>query len=126
PPGYYVEWSGEYEQQLHAERRLQVLIPGVILIILVVLYWIYHSLGEALHILLAVPFALTGGVFLLVLLYSNLLVAGWVGFIGLCGAAIQTGVGVVGHRGEGVRRKSAGTGALTKACVREGAIDGAL
>jgi len=126
PPGYYLEWSGEYEHQLHAEQRLQVLIPVVILIILVILYWIYHSIGEALHILLAVPFALTGGVFLLRLLNYNLSVAVWVGFIALFGTAIQTGVVMVVYLREAVGRKIAETGALTKATLREAVIEGAL
>src|SRR5262249_56151681 len=65
PAGYYVEWSGQYENQMRAKERLQIVIPVVLVIIFVLLYMTYHSSKEALHVLLAVPFVLTGGLFLL-------------------------------------------------------------
>lgn len=71
PSGYYVEWSGQYENQLSARRRLMLVIPAVFLIMSVLLYKIYDSLKEALHVMLAVPFALTGGIFLLKVLGYN-------------------------------------------------------
>jgi Cu(I)/Ag(I) efflux system membrane protein CusA/SilA len=83
PAGYYIEWSGQYENQIRAKERLQIVIPIVVLIIFVLLYLTYNSAKEALHVLLAVPFALTGGVFLLKFLGYNFSVAVWVGFIAL-------------------------------------------
>src|SRR5262249_50827462 len=68
PAGYYIEWSGQYENQIRAKQRLQIVIPLVVVIIFVLLYMTYHSAKEALHVLMAVPFALTGGIFLLKLL----------------------------------------------------------
>ena len=68
PQGYYIEWSGQYENQISAKKRLEIVIPVVLLIIFVLLYRTYNSFKEASHVLLAVPFALTGGVFLLKLL----------------------------------------------------------
>jgi Cu(I)/Ag(I) efflux system membrane protein CusA/SilA len=65
PSGYYVDWSGRWENQERARRRLLVVIPIVLLVIFVLLYFTYHSAVEAAHVLLAVPFALTGGVYLL-------------------------------------------------------------
>jgi len=65
PAGYYVAWSGRWENQEHARRRLQLVLPIVLLVIFVLLYLTYHSVAEAAHVLLAVPFALTGGVYLL-------------------------------------------------------------
>src|SRR5262245_26590844 len=65
PAGYYIEWSGQYENQVRAKQRLQIVIPIVLVIIFVLLYITYHSAKEAAHVLLAVPFALTGGIFLL-------------------------------------------------------------
>ena len=126
PPGYYIEWSGQYENQIRAKKRLQVVIPIVLVIIFVLLYLTYNSIREALHVLLAVPFALTGGVFLLKYLGYNFSVAVWVGFIALFGTAVQTGVVMVIYLEEAVRRKIAETGPLTKATLREAVIDGAL
>jgi Cu(I)/Ag(I) efflux system membrane protein CusA/SilA len=126
PPGYYIEWSGQYENQISAKKRLQIVIPVVLVIIFVLLYITYNSVREALHVLLAVPFALTGGVFLLKFLGYNFSVAVWVGFIALFGTAVQTGVVMVIYLEEAVRRKIAQTGALTKETLREAVIEGAL
>ncbi len=126
PAGYYLEWSGQYENQIRAKERLQIVIPLVLLIIFVLLYVTYGSVKEALHVLLAVPFALTGGVFLLKFLGYNFSVAVWVGFIALFGTAVQTGVVMVIYLEEAVRRKIAETGPLTKITLREAVIEGAL
>ena len=95
-------------------RRLQIVIPVVLVIIFVMLYMTYHSVKEALHVLLAVPFALTGGVFLLKYMGFNFSVAVWVGFIALFGTAVQTGVVMVIYLEEAVRRKIEATGTLTR------------
>ncbi|HEV8054586.1 MAG TPA: efflux RND transporter permease subunit, partial [Candidatus Limnocylindrales bacterium] len=92
PAGYYITWSGQYENQERARKRLLIVVPVVIVIIFGMLYLTYHSALEAAHILLAVPFALTGGVYLVWLLDYNFSVAVWVGFIALFGAAVQTGM----------------------------------
>ncbi|HEV8523202.1 MAG TPA: CusA/CzcA family heavy metal efflux RND transporter [Terriglobales bacterium] len=126
PPGYYVEWSGQYENQIRAKRRLQIVIPVVFLIILVLLYMTYHSWKETLHVVLAVPFALTGGVFLLKALGYNFSVAVWVGFIALFGTAVQTGVVMVIYLEEAVARKIASVGKLTREGLHEAVMEGAL
>jgi len=127
PAGYYVGWSGRWENQEHARQRLQVVLPIVLVIIFVLLYFTYHSIVEAAHVLLAVPFALTGGVYLLWLLGYNFSVAVWVGFIALFGTAVQTGVVMVIYLEEAVaRRREAAGGALTRSGLREAVIDGAL
>jgi Cu(I)/Ag(I) efflux system membrane protein CusA/SilA len=126
PTGYYIEWSGQYENQIRAKQRLQIVIPVVLVIIFVMLYMTYHSAKEALHVLLAVPFALTGGVFLLKYMGFNFSVAVWVGFIALFGTAVQTGVVMVIYLEEAVRRKIAETGPLTRETLREAVIEGAL
>ena len=79
PPGYYIEWSGQYENQIRAKKRLELVIPAVFLIVFLLLYKTYNSFKEASHVILAVPFALSGGVFLLKLLGYNFSVAVWVG-----------------------------------------------
>jgi Cu(I)/Ag(I) efflux system membrane protein CusA/SilA len=126
PAGYYVEWSGQYENQIRAKERLQVVIPLVLLIIFVLLYMTYHSAREAMHVLLAVPFAMTGGIFLLKILGYNFSVAVWVGFIALFGTAVQTGVVMVIYLEEAVRRKTASAGVLTVEGLREAVMEGAL
>ncbi|HSA92895.1 MAG TPA: CusA/CzcA family heavy metal efflux RND transporter [Terriglobales bacterium] len=126
PAGYFVEWSGQYENQLRARRRLQLVIPGVLLLISVLLYMIYRSWKEALHVMLAVPFALSGGVFLVKLLGYNFSVAVWVGFIALFGTAVQTGVVMVIYLEEAVKRRIAAQGTLTREALHESVMEGAL
>jgi Cu(I)/Ag(I) efflux system membrane protein CusA/SilA len=127
PRGYYIEWSGQYENQIRAKQRLQVVIPVVLVIIFVLLYMTYRSAKEALHVLLAVPFALTGGIFLLKFLGYNFSVAVWVGFIALFGTAVQTGVVMVIYLEEAVRRKMGADGStLTVQGLHDAVMEGAL
>ena len=90
PKGYYLEWSGQYENQIRANNRLMMIIPIVLLIILLVVYFTYHSIKEAILTLITVPFALIGGVFIIYFYGINLSVAVAVGFIALFGMAIET------------------------------------
>ena len=83
PPGYYIAWSGQWENEARARARLQLVVPIVLAIIFVLLYVTYGSALDAAHVLLAVPFALTGGVYLLWALDYHFSVAVWVGFIAL-------------------------------------------
>jgi len=127
PPGYYVGWSGRWENQERARARLQIVLPMVLLVIFVLLYFTYHSVLEAAHVLMAVPFALTGGVYLLWLLGYNFSVAVWVGFIALFGTAVQTGVVMVIYLEEAVERKRRELGGtLTRAALRDAVMEGAL
>jgi Cu(I)/Ag(I) efflux system membrane protein CusA/SilA len=127
PAGYYVGWSGRWENQEHARQRLQIVLPIVLVVIFVLLYFTYHSVAEAAHVLLAVPFALTGGVYLLWLLGYNFSVAVWVGFIALFGTAVQTAVVMVIYLEEAVARKrDVMGGTLTRTALRDAVIDGAL
>ena len=103
------------------------MIPIVVVIIFILLYFTYGSAVEAAHVLLAVPFALTGGVYLLWLLGYNFSVAVWVGFIALFGTAVQTGVVMVIYLEEAVERKRRELGgALTRAALRDAVMEGAL
>ncbi len=126
PPGYYIEWSGQYENQIRAKKRLELVIPAVFLIVFLLLYKTYNSFKEASHVILAVPFALSGGVFLLKLLGYNFSVAVWVGFIALFGTAVQTGIVMVIYLEEAVERKKAAMGTLTVQGLREAVMEGAL
>jgi Cu(I)/Ag(I) efflux system membrane protein CusA/SilA len=127
PPGYFIEWSGRWENQARARARLQLVLPVVLVVIFILLYFTYHSALEAAHVLLAVPFALTGGIYLLWLLDYNFSVAVWVGFIALFGTAVQTGVVMVIYLEEAVERKRQELGgALTRAALRDAVTEGAL
>lgn len=90
PKGYYVEWSGQWENQIRANKTLGLILPIVVLIIFLVLYFTYHSMKEALITMITVPFALIGGIFMVYFYGINLSVAVAVGFIALFGMAIET------------------------------------
>ena len=83
PPGYYMSWSGQWENQVRAKTRLEIMVPLGLVIIFCLLYFTFHSLLEASMVMLSVPFALVGGVFLVAALGYNLSVAVWVGFIAI-------------------------------------------
>jgi Cu(I)/Ag(I) efflux system membrane protein CusA/SilA len=92
PPGYYVTWSGQFEYLERAKARLQVVVPVTILIIFLLLYLNFRRVTETLIVMLSVPFALVGGLWLMWWLGFNLSVAVAVGFIALAGVAAETGV----------------------------------
>jgi len=92
PKGYYLEWSGQYENQVRAQNRLMVIIPIVLLIILGVLYFTFNNMREVLIVLSSVPVALVGGAYSLHFFQVNFSVAVAVGFIALFGIAVETGV----------------------------------
>jgi Cu(I)/Ag(I) efflux system membrane protein CusA/SilA len=92
PPGYYVTWSGQFEYMERAKARLKVVVPITVLIIFVLLYLNFRRVTETLIVMLSVPFALAGGLWLMWWLGFNLSVAVAVGFIALAGVAAETGV----------------------------------
>ncbi|MCM8596433.1 efflux RND transporter permease subunit [Accumulibacter sp.] len=92
PPGYYATWSGQFEPMERAIERMKIVVPLTLLIIFVLLTLNFGRLTEALIVMLSVPFALVGGVWLIWLLGYNLSVAVAVGFIALAGVAAETGV----------------------------------
>ncbi len=127
PTGYFLGWSGRYENQQRARERLLIVLPLVLLIIFVLLYFTYHSAIEAAHVLLAVPFALSGGVFLVWALDFNFSVAVWVGFIALFGTAVQTGMVMVIYLEDAVERGRAAAGdAWSRHHLRQAVMEGAL
>ncbi len=130
PNGYYVEWSGQYENQIRANRTLTLIIPIVIVIIFGVLYFTYHSIKEALVTMITVPFALIGGVFMVYFYGVNLSVAVAVGFIALFGVAIETAMLMTIYLNEAmsrlVARKGNTPGAITNADIREYVIEGSV
>jgi Cu(I)/Ag(I) efflux system membrane protein CusA/SilA len=92
PPGYYASWSGQFEYMERAAAKMKIVIPVTLLLISLLLYLNFRRVTESLVVMLSVPFALVGGVWLLWLLDYNLSVAVAVGFIALAGVAAETGV----------------------------------
>jgi copper/silver efflux system protein len=127
PEGYSMAFSGQYEDQIHARKRLQVLVPLVLIIIFVILYFTFNSAVEASLVMLSVPFALIGGVYLMWLYGFNWSVAVWVGFIALYGVAVQTGVVMVLYLHEALdRHMLAGPGPVTEKTIFDATVEGAL
>jgi Cu(I)/Ag(I) efflux system membrane protein CusA/SilA len=92
PSGYHIEWSGQFEYLERAATRLQTVIPVTLFLIFLLLYLNFRRLTETLIVMLSVPFALTGGLWLMYLMGFNMSVAVAVGFIALAGVAAETGV----------------------------------
>ncbi len=109
--GMTYKMTGEFENQRRFVKTMQLVFPLVLLVIFVLLYFVYHSALEAAHVMLAVPFALSGGVLLQKMLGYNFNGAVWVGYIALFGTAVQTGVVMVVYLEETVRTRLAEKGA---------------
>ncbi|MFQ5535992.1 MAG: efflux RND transporter permease subunit [Gemmatimonadota bacterium] len=92
PPGYSMQWSGQYEYMQRAKAKLQVVVPATLVIIFLLLYLNFGRVGETLIVMLSLPFALVGGVIIMAWLGFNWSVATGVGFIALAGVAAETGV----------------------------------
>ena len=129
PKGYYLEWSGQFENQLRANKTLMLIMPVVILIIFIVLYFTYHSIKEAMVTMITVPFALIGGVFMVYFYGVNLSVAVAVGFIALFGMAIETAMLMTIYLNEAMQNMVTKYGnskdTITPAIIREFVIEGA-
>ncbi len=127
PPGVTLKWSGQYESQLSAQRTLMLIVPVVLLIIFMLLTVVFRSVMEAAHVILAVPFALTGGALLQYLLGYNFSVAVWIGYIALFGTAIQTGVVMVVYLEEALEKKREEKGnAFKLPDLKSAVIEGAM
>jgi len=105
PKGYYYSWSGQWENQIRAKERLEIVMPIVFLIIFVMLFMVFKNFLESILVMLSVPFALIGGVYLMAILDYNFSVAVWVGFIALYGLAVETGVVMVIYLHEALDKK---------------------
>jgi Cu(I)/Ag(I) efflux system membrane protein CusA/SilA len=129
PKGYYLEWSGQYENQIRATRKLMIIMPIVVLIILLVVYFTYRSFKEALITLITVPFALIGGVYIVYFYGINFSVAVAVGFIALFGMAIETAMLMTIYLNEAmqdmVKKKGNSSDTLNPADIHEYVIKGA-
>lgn len=131
PPGYYVTWSGQFEYMERAIGKMKVVIPVTLLTIFLLLYLNFRRLTETLIVMLSVPFALVGGVWLMWALGYNLSVAVAVGFIALAGVAAETGVVMLiylDHAWRDAQARCAAEGRAPRAAdlyaaVMEGAVE---
>ena len=126
PPGYRLEWSGQYESLLRASARLRLVVPMVMLTIFLLLYLIFRSGSEAATVMLSVIYAMTGGLFLQWVLGYNFSVAVWVGYITLYGVAVQTGVIMVVYLQEALDRRLSAEALPTEQTLYDATVAGAV
>ena len=110
PTGYNLVWSGQYEYMQRAKERLKIMVPLTLLLVVLLLYLNFRAIPQTLIVLLSIPFAIIGAVWLLAALQYNMSVAVWVGIIALAGVAAETGVVMIVYLDEAYEhRKAAGT-----------------
>jgi Cu(I)/Ag(I) efflux system membrane protein CusA/SilA len=126
PPGFTYKWSGEYEFELRAKQRLQLILPIVFFIIFLLLYTVFHSVTEAAVLIFPTIYALTGGLILQKLLGYNFSVAVWVGYIALFGIAVETGVVMVVYLHEALDHRLKSGVPLRHEDIEAAVIEGAV
>ncbi|HET9278363.1 MAG TPA: efflux RND transporter permease subunit [Flavitalea sp.] len=130
PKGYYLDWSGQYENQIRAEKRLLIILPIVLLIITLILYFTFHTIREVLIVLSGIPVALVGGAYSLYFFDVNFSVAVAVGLIALFGIAVETGVLMLVYLNNSLYRKVRNATEqgkeINKAVVEDAVYDGAV
>ncbi len=126
PAGFTYKWSGEYEFELRAKARLQLILPIVFFVIFLLLYMVFHSVTEAAVLIFPTIYALTGGLILQTLLGYNFSVAVWVGYIALFGIAVETGVVMVVYLHEALNHRLASGIPLKHEDIEAAVIEGAV
>ena len=129
PKGYFLEWSGQYENLIRSEKTLKMILPVVLLIIFLSMYFAFRNAREAFLSLISIPFALIGGAVMIYFWGVNLSVAVAVGFIALFGLAVETGIVMVIYLNDAMQqlvdKKGNSKDTITKADLREYVIAGA-
>ena len=126
PPGYTWRWAGEYEFQVRARQRLEVILPIVFFVIFLLLYLVFKSAAEAAVLIFPTLYAMSGGLMLQWILGYNFSVAVWVGYIALFGIAVETGVVMVVYLHEALERRLTRATPLNEPDVEEATIEGAV
>ena len=119
PKGYFIEWSGQYENLIRSEKTLKLILPIVVLIIFLSMYFAFHSAREAFFSLISIPFALIGGALMIYFWGVNLSVAVAVGFIALFGLAVETGIVMVIYLNDAMQQLVALKGNSKNTITRE-------
>ncbi len=130
PKGYFIEWSGQYENMIRAERTLKLILPIVLVIIFGCLYFAFKSIREAFFSLVSIPFALIGGAYMVYFFGVHLSIAVAVGFIALFGIAVETGIVMVIYLNDAMQQLVALKGnskeTITKEDLRTYVMNGAV
>ena len=126
PAGYTWRWAGEYEFELHAKQRLEMILPVVFCVIFLLLYLVFKSAIEAAVLIFPTLYAMSGGLLLQWALGYNFSVAVWVGYIALFGIAVETGVVMVVYLHEAYQERLAEDTPMTEADLVEAVIKGAV
>jgi Cu(I)/Ag(I) efflux system membrane protein CusA/SilA len=125
PYGTYWEWTGQFEHEIRARRTLMLVMPVVVTLIFLLLYWTYHDLADALLMMIAVPGAIAGGVFFQWVLGLKFSITVWVGYIACFGMATSTGIIMLVYLREAIAR-AGGIETMTLAELRQAVINGAV
>ncbi len=125
PDGVYLEWTGRFEHELRARRRLTLVVPVVVVLIFLILYWTYHDAADAMLMMLAVPGAIAGGLLFQWFLGLKLSVTVWVGYIACFGMATSTGIIMLVYLREAVER-AGGLERISLQGLRQAVLDGAV
>jgi Cu/Ag efflux pump CusA len=115
PSGYYISWSGQYEYEIQARTRLMLVVPICVFVIFLLLYIKFNRFSAALLLILSLPFAFVGGIWLQYLLGFKFSTAVWVGYIALFGVAVEDGVVMVDFLVKSVKRGGRVTEDIVKA-----------
>ncbi|MDP4116162.1 MAG: CusA/CzcA family heavy metal efflux RND transporter [Bacteroidota bacterium] len=131
PSGYSYQWSGQYESKVRAQQTIEYIMPVVFLIIFILLFFTLKNYVEAGVVMLSVPFALIGGMYMIYILGYNFSVAVWVGFIALYGIAVETGVIMVIYLHEALDKRlrdfhNGKRGEITKQDIYEATVEGSV
>ncbi|RMH58753.1 MAG: efflux RND transporter permease subunit [Candidatus Hydrogenedentota bacterium] len=125
PAGYSITWSGQYEYMERAQKRLQLVVPVTLLIVFILLYLNFRNITESLIVMLSLPFALVGGVWLVYLLDYNMSIAVGVGFIALAGVAAEIGVIMIMYLDHALERARRGGNPIDVGILEQSIIEGA-
>ncbi len=126
PEGMYLEWSGQFEHQVRANKTIQIVFPAVLVLIFIILYLTYNDFMDAMLMMMAVPEALVGGIFFLWLRETNFSTAVQVGFIACFGMATETGIIMLVYLREAIERRGGLEKIRSLAELREAVIEGAV
>jgi Cu(I)/Ag(I) efflux system membrane protein CusA/SilA len=126
PPGYYLEWSGQFEHQMRAQKTLTLIFPLVIFIIFVILYMTYKDLADTLMMFLAVPGAIAGGALFQYIFGYNFSVAVWVGYVACFGLAAETGIVMLVYLREAIDKRGGMARIRSFEEIKEAVIEGAV